>query len=352
MITPLPLKLYKIKALSTVTHVPLGLSNAVPAFDKSFEPEAASTSSLNPTKLIATHSKAIHSSSTLSHRSQWEEALEDRRVEQAVCMLTRSICSNIRLMPFLLIKVERFNQLGSRQTRENTFQPHHPLHRPVAPNSMTLSALLAAGAHLGHSKSLLRPAFLPYAYGTRAGITIIDLDRTLPLLRRAANITRAVARNNGSILFVGTNDALQPAVSKAARRMGRNAYQLSTRWKPGTLTNAQQLFGADIVGEQNYIPDLVILLNPLDNMVLIRECCAKHIPTIALIDSNVDPRIVTYPIPANDDSVRTAELIVGMLSMAGKEGLRELDELSGPPKEIHYDAIQPPSLSSHMSASP
>ncbi|KAG8954710.1 37S ribosomal protein, mitochondrial [Tulasnella sp. 424] len=221
--------------------------------------------------------------------------------------------------------MDQFGSLGSQQTRENTFQPHHPLHRPVAPNSLTLSALMAAGAHLGHSSSLLRPAFLPYAYGTRAGITIIDLDQTLPLLRRAANVTRAVARNNGSILFVGTQEPLRPAVIKAAQRMGRNAYQLSTRWKPGTLTNALQVFGEDVMNETNHIPDLVVLLNPLDNMVLIKECCAKHVPTIALIDSNVDPRIVTYPIPANDDSVRTAELIVGMLSLAGKQGLRELD---------------------------
>ncbi|KAG9016367.1 37S ribosomal protein, mitochondrial [Tulasnella sp. 427] len=237
--------------------------------------------------------------------SEWEMLKEGRRRHQ--------------------ILMEQFGSLGSQQNRENTFQPHHPLHRPVAPNSLTLSALMAAGAHLGHSSSLLRPAFLPYAYGTRAGVTIIDLDQTLPLLRRAANVTRAVARNNGSILFVGTQEPLRPAVIKAAQRMGRNAYQLSTRWKPGTLTNALQVFGEDVMNETNHIPDLVILLNPLDNMVLIKECCAKNVPTVALIDSNVDPRIVTYPIPANDDSVRTAELIVGMLSLAGKQGLKELE---------------------------
>ncbi|KAG9046954.1 37S ribosomal protein, mitochondrial [Tulasnella sp. UAMH 9824] len=246
--------------------------------------------------------------------SEWDALKESRRRHQLL--------------------MEQFGSLGSQQTRENTFQPHHPLHRPVAPNSLTLSALMAAGAHLGHSSSLLRPAFLPYAYGTRAGITIIDLDQTLPLLRRAANVTRAVARNNGSILFVGTQEPLRPAVIKAAQRMGRNAYQLSTRWKPGTLTNALQVFGEDVMNETNHIPDLVILLNPLDNMVLIKECCAKHVPTIALIDSNVDPRIVTYPIPANDDSVRTAELIVGMLSLAGKQGLRELDAATEAVEEV------------------
>ncbi|KAG8906246.1 37S ribosomal protein, mitochondrial [Tulasnella sp. 403] len=216
---------------------------------------------------------------------------------------------------------EQFGRLGSTQNRENTFQPHHPIHRPVNPNSLTLSALLAAGAHLGHASSLLRPAFLPYAYGTRAGITIIDLDQTLPLLRRAANVTREVARKAGSILFVGTHESLRPAVIKAAQRMESNGYQLSTRWKPGSLTNSKQVFGEDVIQHLNHIPDLVILLNPLDNMALIKECNAVHIPTIGIIDSNVDPRIVTYPIPASDDSVRTAELIAGMLSIAGKEGI-------------------------------
>lgn len=178
---------------------------------------------------------------------------------------------------------------------------------------------------MGHSASLLRPAFLPYAYGTRAGITVIDLEQTLPLLQQAAKVTRAVAKAGGAILFVGTDESLKPAVLKAAQRMGRNAYQLSTRWKPGTLTNAQQLFDERVVTDQNPVPDLVIILNPMNNMVLIKECCAKNIPTIGIIDSNVDPRIVTYAIPANDDSVRTAELIIGMLSMAGKQGIAEAD---------------------------
>ncbi|KAG8861253.1 37S ribosomal protein, mitochondrial [Tulasnella sp. 330] len=185
-------------------------------------------------------------------------------------------------------------------------------------------SLLASGAHLGHAASRLRPAFLPYAYGTRSGITIIDLDHTLPMLRRAANVVRAVAQNNGSVLFVGTHETLRSAVIKAAQRMGRNGYQLSTRWKAGTLTNAREIFGEDLTREQNYVPDLVVLLNPLDNMVLIKECAHKHIPTIGIIDSNVDPRIVMYPIPANDDSVRTAELIVGMLSLAGKQGVQAM----------------------------
>jgi len=215
--------------------------------------------------------------------------------------------------------VDVYSEFGSNQTRENTFQPHHTLHRPLTPSQATLSALIAASAHLGHSKSLMNPNFMPYAYGVRADITIIDLDQTLPLLRRAASLTRAIAARDGTIVFVGTRKDLQPAVVKAAERIGPQAYNVGERWLPGTLTNRFTMFGAGIK-EQRVIPDLVIFLNPLANMNAIRECAIQHVPTIGIVDSNVDPRIVMYPIPANDESTRTAELITGMLSIAGKEG--------------------------------
>lgn len=219
------------------------------------------------------------------------------------------------------LPVAFMSNYGSTQNRDNTFQPHHPLHRPVPPHALTLSALVAAGAHLGHAKALTRPSFLPYAYGYRAGITIIDLEQTVPLLQRAANVTRAVAENDGIVLFVGTSDALAPAVRKAAERLGPNGFHVGTKWLPGMLTNATELFGADTLEHTNVKPDLVIFLNPLQNLHAIRECAIAHIPTIGIIDSDADPRLVMYPIPANDESIRVAELIAGMLSIAGREGL-------------------------------
>jgi small subunit ribosomal protein S2 len=86
------------------------------------------------------------------------------------------------------------------------------------------------------------------------------------------------------------------------------------------LTNKVQFFGSQEVKEQRMTPDLMIFLNPISNMNAIAECAIEHVPTIGVIDSNVDPRIVMYPIPANDESVRTAELIAGVLSVAGREG--------------------------------
>jgi small subunit ribosomal protein S2 len=230
-----------------------------------------------------------------------------------------SVMQRNRAARQLLIK--QMSEYGSTQTRDNTFQPHHSLHKPLSPSQSTLSSLLAAGAHLGHSKSLLNPNFMPYVYGNRAGISIIDLDQTLPLLRRAANVTRAITYRGGSVLFIGTRPDLRLVVQKSAERLGETqGFYVGERWLPGTLTNKMQSFGPDVVRSLNIVPDLVVLLNPLANMNAIRECALSHVPTIGIIDSNADPRIVMYPIPANDESTRTAELIAGMLSMAGKEG--------------------------------
>ncbi|KAF8655984.1 hypothetical protein AX16_002844 [Volvariella volvacea WC 439] len=215
---------------------------------------------------------------------------------------------------------------GSTQNKDNTWQPRHGLHKPQS--HATVSALLAAGAHFGHASTRMNPNFMPYAYGTRAGITIIDLDQTLPLLRRAANLTRAVAHAGGQIVFIGTRPDLRPIVEKAAQRVGKQAYHVGERWLPGTLTNKVQMFGNEVVKENKVVPDLVILLNPLANINAIRECAIEHVPTIGVIDSNADPRIVMYPIPANDENTRTAELIAGVLSIAAREGaaLRAAEE--------------------------
>lgn len=166
----------------------------------------------------------------------------------------------------------------------------------------------------------MNPNFLPYAFGVRAGLTIIDLDQTVPLLRRAANVLRAIAQRGGTVLFVGTRPDLRDIVRNAASKLEEQGYHIGERWLPGILTNRRQLFPSS---NQNYIitPDLVVFLNPMANMNAIRECAIQHIPTIGIVDSNVDPRIVMYPIPANDESPRTAQLISGVLSVAGREGI-------------------------------
>ncbi|KIY66275.1 ribosomal protein S2 [Cylindrobasidium torrendii FP15055 ss-10] len=210
---------------------------------------------------------------------------------------------------------------GSAQNKSNTWTPGKAA--SAASSETTLSALVAAGAHMGHHTSRMNPNFMAYAYGERAGITVIDLEHTLPLLRRAARVTRAIAREGGSILFVGTRPDLRPLVENAAGRIGHTGYHVGGRWLPGMFTNRANFFGKDRLENLDLLPDLVVFLNPLANLTAIRECATEHIPTIGIIDSNADPRLVMYAIPANDESVRTAELISGVLSVAGREGAME-----------------------------
>ncbi|KAJ7738505.1 ribosomal protein S2, flavodoxin-like domain-containing protein [Mycena maculata] len=215
--------------------------------------------------------------------------------------------------------IDIFADYGSNRRQETTYKLRDAIKRPV-PNA-TVSSLLAAGAHFGHATSRMNPNFMPYAYGVRANSTIIDLDHTVPLLRRAANLVRAVAFAGGQILFIGTRPDLRHIVKSAAGRIGKQGYYITDRWIPGTLTNTAELYGPQIAKDTAHIPDLVILLNPLKNITCIRECALSHVPTIAIIDSDADPRIVMYPIPANDESPQTAEIVAGILSIAGREGL-------------------------------
>jgi small subunit ribosomal protein S2 len=210
---------------------------------------------------------------------------------------------------------QRLTNLGAAV--EPHYQPHTLLTNPPAPADVTLELLLASEAHQGHATSLWNPANARYIHGIRQGIHIISLEVTAAHLRRAAKVVQEVSRRAGIVLFVGTRDGQDRAVSRAAELA--KGYHLFERWIPGSITNGQQILGRcktkvvnehdkDVAGfeEQLYDrpvlrPDLVVCLNPLENYVLLHECALNNIPTIGVIDTNADPTWVTYPIPANDD---------------------------------------------------
>jgi small subunit ribosomal protein S2 len=198
--------------------------------------------------------------------------------------------------------------------------------------------LLTAQSHLGHATSRWNPQNSRYIFGIRDGIHIISLDVTAAYLRRAAKVVEEVARCGGLILFVGTRPGQKRAIVRAAQlAMG---YHIFERWIPGSLTNSQQILGSCAVKAVNALdmelpeytknialetavkPDLVICFNPVENEVLLHECGLNNIPTIGVIDTDADPTRVTYPIPANDDSLACLEVISGVLGRAGEEGQR------------------------------
>lgn len=253
--------------------------------------------------------------------------------------------------------MDHFQSLGSTQNRDTTFRPHHTRFNPKAARELTLSHLLASNAHVGHHKSQTLRAYHPLLLGTRDGVSIIDIEKhTLPALKRCAGVVRTLLAADGIVLFVATGKGQAASVLRACARLGNNAFHVVTeRWIPGTLTNAPKLLapaiyksledadvssGADDgdgkgsrsaaaqadttkLASQTYQPDLVIVLNPLENANAVREATELNIPTLGVIDSNVDPRLVTYAIPGNDDSLRFVDLVVGTLARAGEDGLRE-----------------------------
>ena len=222
-----------------------------------------------------------------------------------------------------------------------------------------MSLLLAAGVHIGHSKSLWDPRTQPFIYGIRENLHIISLDVTLPYLRRACAVVRDISKHYGIIVFVGTRSGQERIVIEAAKRA--KGYHVFDRWLPGTITNsAQVLSGGKIAkmeaassskkvipqngfDEENLgtdtempegdrknssnvppaiKPDLVIVLNPLENKIALQECANSNVPTIGIIDTDSDPTAVTYAVPGNDDSHRSVALIAGILSNAAAEGVK------------------------------
>jgi len=223
---------------------------------------------------------------------------------------------------------------------------------------------MASQSHIGHATSLWHPANAKYIFGIRGiddPIHIISLDVTAAHLRRACKIVHGVTERGGLVLFVGSREGQARAVVKAAQ-MAQGCH-LFTKWIPGSITNGQQILGRckkrvvdehenEVEGFEDQLlqkaalkPDLVVCLNPLENYVLLHECGLNNIPTIGIIDTDANPTWVTYPIPANDDSLRCVQVIAGVLGRAGQEGqaVRKANAARGIVDYVQNHGLEPPS---------
>lgn len=231
--------------------------------------------------------------------------------------------------------------LGSKLS--NVYIPKHEISKPRSIKDITISTLLAAGCHLGHAKAMWRPSTQPFIYGEYDGIHLIDLNETLVALKRAIKVIKGVANKGGLILYVGTSQIWEQerALEQAANRS--NSYYISRKWIPGTITNFTQVTqqpnekrmeitmldqptnrNLDPNSKSGLIkPDLVVIMNPVDNRNCINECIKLRIPTIGLCDTDMEPSLLTYPIPSNDDSMRVSSMMLGVLSRAAQEGTEE-----------------------------
>ncbi len=224
---------------------------------------------------------------------------------------------------------------------------------------VTFDELLNAGAHYGHLTRKWNPAMAPYIFGDKNSIHIIDLNKTSAKLEEAANALKQIAKSGRKILFVSTKKQVKHAVSEKAKSI--NMPYVTERWPGGMLTNfvtirrsvrematidrmrtdgtmdsmakrerlmierhrekLQTLFGS--IAELTRLPAALFVVDVNIEHIAVAEAKRLNIPTFAIVDTNSDPNVVVFPIPANDDAATSVELIVGVITKAIEEGLSE-----------------------------
>jgi small subunit ribosomal protein S2 len=215
-----------------------------------------------------------------------------------------------------------------------------------------IKELLEAGLHFGHQTRRWDPRMRPYIFGERDGIHIIDLLQTEHLLAEARRIAGEAASKGGSVLFVGTKKQARDAIKEWAERC--DMPYVNQRWLGGLLTNfhtmsaridrlheltelrdAGQLdllptkermareaelakleYNLGGVRNMQRLPQAVVIIDLKTEVIALREAERLRIPIIGLVDSNVDPRPVAYPVPGNDDSIRSCELVIRTIGEA------------------------------------
>lgn len=220
-----------------------------------------------------------------------------------------------------------------------------------------IKQLLEAGAHFGHKTARWHPKMAPYIHSKRAGTHIIDLTKTVSGLEEALVFLTRIAEQGRHILLVGTKRQAQPIIRKLAEDTGMPF--VTERWLGGMLTNWNtiggrvkhlkdlearmasgelankynklevQRFQEEIdelnriyggIKEMNSRPGAVFVVDVVNDLNAVREANKMGVPIVAICDTNADPSLVTYPIPANDDAIKTIELIAGYVRAAVDTG--------------------------------
>ena len=221
----------------------------------------------------------------------------------------------------------------------------------------TMRQLLEAGVHFGHQSHRWNPKMADYIFGARNNIHIIDLAQTVPLLHTALQAVSDTVAKGGRILFVGTKRQAQDNVADAAKRCAQ--YFVNSRWLGGTLTNwktisasIKRLRHLDEVlssGEANSytkkerltlqrerdkldrslggikdmggLPDMIFVIDTNKEDIAIQEAQRLNIPVAAIVDTNCDPKGITYVVPGNDDAGRAISLYCDLIARAAIDGI-------------------------------
>lgn len=221
---------------------------------------------------------------------------------------------------------------------------------------ISLLEMLKSGVHFGHQKSRWHPKMKPYIYSVRGGVQIINLEKTQEALQKAVQYIKEVVAKQGTILFVGTKRQAKKIVKKHAEASG--APYITERWLGGLFTNfstiskllakLKRLQADKVKGELDKytkrerlkfdekinklklivggiedltkLPDAVFIVDIKKERTCLQESIKMGIPLIALVDTNTNPTLVDYPIPANDDATKSIDLICGIIAQAVADG--------------------------------
>jgi small subunit ribosomal protein S2 len=227
--------------------------------------------------------------------------------------------------------------------------------------TLTIKQLLEAGVHFGHHSRRWNPKMKPFIFGKKQGIYIIDLEKSLDRLRMAYDAVRNITESGKDVLFVGTKQQARPIVEEEAVRCG--SCYVTERWLGGLLTNfdvvstrisrlsdlarmiADNQYGTSTKKEalllqrehkkltrmfaglkqMDRLPGALFVVDPVREETAVAEARRVHIPVVALIDTNGDPEGIDYPIPGNDDALRSIRLVTGTIANAVMEGRRQFD---------------------------
>ena len=220
-------------------------------------------------------------------------------------------------------------------------------------------SLLESGVHFGHQTRRWNPKMKKFIFGERAGIYIIDLEKTADCLNQAREFVRDLAAKGGKILFVGTKKQAQSIIEESAGKTGM--CHVNNRWSGGLLTNFQTVKGslsrlreiekmqdngvweslkkkeiARITKEKNKLlfnfggireminmPDAIFIVDPKREDITVKEAHKLGIPIIAIVDTNCDPEEIQLPIPGNDDALKSIRVITELIAESIIEGGKE-----------------------------
>lgn len=221
--------------------------------------------------------------------------------------------------------------------------------------------LLESGAHFGHQKRRWNPKMKKYIFEQRNGTNIIDLQQTVSALKKAYNYVKAEAAQGKVILLIGTKKQAKDTISRAAKDCGMP--YVNSRWLGGTLTNFRtvqksiqklkelatekntgywdKLPKKEVLLKQRILdkleknlggikeitctPDILYIVDVLNEDIAVKEANKKDIPIVAIVDTNADPDLIDWVVPANDDAIKSIKYITSVIADAVKEGRKEYE---------------------------